>query len=156
MKKNNRKTRTDKIQLTQRDLKQIEKLSSFGLNQVQICSVLGISVDTLRRRLKEDNKELAAVLLKGKTEALTKVAKKAYDLAIKGNVSMIKYYLSTQGGWNENQQITQDESILKDPSEITMDDLVTEMTREERKKFRSILNEMKELQGTVQARIEAA
>jgi IS30 family transposase len=101
----NRKVRTDKFLITETSLVQIEKLAGLGMNMEQIASVLNISPDTLYRRMKEGEFELSAAILRGRTLANMKVAEKAYELALAGDVSMIKYILSSKAGWTEKSQI---------------------------------------------------
>lgn len=102
-----RKTRSDKIVLTDEQYEIMEKLAGLGLTIKQICSIIGVSHQTLYRRLKEDGIEKISVTLsRGRSVAISKVAAKAFDLALEGDSSMIKYILSTQGGWTEKSQIT--------------------------------------------------
>lgn len=102
-----RKTRSDKIVLTDEQFEIMEKLAGLGLTIKQICSIIGISHQTLYRRLKEDGIEKISVTLsRGRSVAISKVAAKAFDLALEGDSSMIRYILSTQAGWTEKSQIT--------------------------------------------------
>lgn len=100
-----RKTRADKISLTESDLDKIEKMASLGLSINQICAILGISTDTFYRRCKESEGKLSATLLKGRSNAILNVSQKAYELALQGDTGMIKYYLSCIAGWSEKTQI---------------------------------------------------
>lgn len=101
-----RKTRCDKISISKEQLIVMEKLAGFGLTVKQICHVLGFSPDTVYRRINEGDDEISATLLRGKSASLSKVAEKAFELALNGDSGMIKYILSTQGGWSEKSQIT--------------------------------------------------
>ncbi|WP_419172629.1 hypothetical protein [Halobacteriovorax sp.] len=49
-----RKTRSEKIVLTDEQYEIMEKLASLGLMIKQICSIIGISHQALYRRLMED------------------------------------------------------------------------------------------------------
>ena len=108
--KQKRKCRSDKVQFSNNDISKIEKMAALGLSTAQIASIFEISSDTLYRRLKENNLDLSAALTRGKAKAICKVAQKAFELALAGDRSMIKYYLSTVGGWSEKSQI-KEESI---------------------------------------------
>ncbi len=100
-----RKVRADKFLITEMSLVQIEKLAGLGMSMEQIASVFNVSPDTLYRRMKEGNAELSAAILRGKTLAIQKVAEKAFELALAGDVGMIRYILSAKGGWSEKSQI---------------------------------------------------
>ena len=127
-----RKVRKDKITFTQKDLKQIETMAGLGFTQQELCSVLGLSIDTLKSRMKEDDNDLSAVFTKGKVNALSKVAKKAYTLAISGNTSMIKYFLSCQRGWTEKVQInTLEEPETSSARKYSLDDITSVLNIEE-------------------------
>lgn len=102
---NKRKIRSDKFLVNEDDLQKIENLAALGLNMDQIASVFGLSADTLYRRCKEGNTDLSASILKGRTRAIQKIAEKAFELALEGDVGLIKYILSCKGGWTEKSQI---------------------------------------------------
>lgn len=99
-----RKTRSDKIEL-KNDLDKIERMASLGLSIDQIAGVVGCSSDTIYRRLKEGDTELSAAILKGRSEAILEVSKKCFELALEGDVGLIKYILSCKGGWTEKTQV---------------------------------------------------
>lgn len=100
-----RSIRSDKFLVTKEDLLKIENLAALGLNMDQIASVFNVSADTLYRRCKEGNSDLSASILKGRTRAIQKIAEKAFELALEGDVGLIKYILSCKGGWTEKSQI---------------------------------------------------
>lgn len=64
---------------------------------------MGVSPDTVYRRISEGCDELSAILQRGKAIAISKVA---YELALEGDSGMIKYILSNQAGWTEKSKIT--------------------------------------------------
>lgn len=149
-----RKQRSDKIKISSKDLKQIEAMAGLGFNQKQICAVLGISEDTLRRRIKEGNQTLSAVISKGKTEALSKVAKKAYTLAISGNTSMIKYFLNCQGGWNEKSQLNEIQPDPRDEREKEIEEMIGEMTKEELDQYEKMITAQIAFESSVKERMK--
>lgn len=101
-----RKIRSDKFLFTDCDIKKIEKMAAFGLSIKQISSIFGVSTDTFYRRCSEENIDLSAAVMRGKAKATCKVAQKCFQLAMAGDTSMIKYWLSSVGGWSEKLQIT--------------------------------------------------
>jgi hypothetical protein len=64
--------------------------------------------------MKEGNIDLSAALTKGKSKALYKIANKAYQLALEGNPSMIKYFLSCRGNWSEKTQVIVETEQVED------------------------------------------
>lgn len=116
---NIRKTRSDKFQFTESDCKKIEKMASLGLSITQISAIFGISTDTFYRRASEDNIDLSAAITRGRARAILKVSNKAYELAMKGDTSMIKYFLSSVAGLNNstNKQVEEVRTITDDELE---------------------------------------
>jgi predicted DNA-binding protein (UPF0251 family) len=153
-----RKTRSDKITFDKKQMKTIERLSGIGLNQAQIAHILNVSVDTLQRRVKEGDMDLSAAIHKGKSKAVGKIAEKAYEIALNGNISMIKYYLSAQGGWVEKPQECEeckrrdDEEAFRKHNLKSFEDLVDAMTDEELSYYRTLLNKQEELFNKVEGR----
>lgn len=126
-----RKTRSDKFNFTNSDMKKIEKMASLGLSISQISTIFGISTDTFYRRANEANCDLSAAITRGKSKATLAVAQKAYELAIAGDTSMIKYYLSSIAGWSEKSQLkNEDEPLYKD-SCSNIQEYMDELTDEE-------------------------
>lgn len=103
-----RKIRSDKFLVSESDLVKIENLAALGLNMDQIASVLNISADTLYRRCSEGDSDLSASILRGRTRAIQQIAEKAFELALEGDVGLIKYILSCKGGWTDKSQIIHD------------------------------------------------
>jgi hypothetical protein len=79
----------------------VSRLAGLGLNMQQVADALGISKDTLERRIKEDER-LQAAVAKGRAKAATKVAETAFRLATSGeHPSMTMFWLKTRLGWRE-------------------------------------------------------
>lgn len=66
------------------DLKRLEELAAQGLAGYQIAQALGISYDTLARRL-EDTAEIAEALKRGEQAAIGTVENALYRNATEGN-----------------------------------------------------------------------
>jgi DNA-binding XRE family transcriptional regulator len=86
------------------DLAAVEKYAAIGLSQEKIAKKLHISPSTLYSR-KRESKEFAEAIERGKLAGETVLASKAFDLAQKGNVHMLKFLLMCQYGWSEKQKI---------------------------------------------------
>ena len=117
-------------------------MAALGLSTTQIASIFGISSDTLYRRLKENNLDLSAAVTRGKAKAICKVAQKAYELALAGDRSMIKYYLSTIGSWSDKPQIKEEsiESTYSKAHLNSVQDALDELSDEELEAIMEIAN----------------
>ena len=89
--------------LTPDQVEQVGKLASV-LKLEDIADFLGISDDTLRRRMHEDPNILRAYK-SGKQRAVAGVATSLLQQAREGNTTAMIFYLKTQAGWRETQNI---------------------------------------------------
>jgi len=89
--------------LTPDQTDQVERLASV-LTLEQIADFLGISDNTLRARMREDPKILAAYK-RGKQRAIAGVATSLLQQAREGNTTAMIFYLKTQAGWRETQRV---------------------------------------------------
>jgi len=100
--------------------KQIEKLASFGLNNIEIGEVVGYDDSTLKRNFEK-------FLIKGRAVLKQKLKRKQIQVALTGNVSMLiwlgKQYLEQKdkmeetGDYNLNVTRTRLEDKLKEERE---------------------------------------
>jgi malonyl CoA-acyl carrier protein transacylase len=89
--------------LSPEELKQIASLAGIGLNTEQIASVMGMSRETLKRRIKETDTE---PIKNGRALALSNVGKTLYQMAVSGkNPAATFFYLKTRGGWREKDRV---------------------------------------------------
>lgn len=100
-----RKTRSDKVTFSEKDLEKIEKLAGLGFTVEEIAVIFGVSKHTLYRRAKETGSQINETIYSGRLKAIGNVAAKAYELSLEGNTAMIKYFLSCRGGWVEKSQV---------------------------------------------------
>lgn len=133
-----RKKRSDKFIFSEIDVKKIEKMASLGLSINQISAIFEISTDTFYRRCKEVDCDLSAAVTRGKAKAICNVAQKAYDLAIQGDTSMIKYYLSSIGGWSEKTQINNETEPPKQGFTVNIQDVLDSLSDEEIEAIRNL------------------
>ncbi len=80
------------------DLSEVERLAARGLSKRQICAALGISPDTLARRVTDD-RTVTEALLRGRARGLADVASALFDKALAGDVAAQRFYLASRGGW---------------------------------------------------------
>jgi hypothetical protein len=92
-----------KRELTPEEIDQVERLAAI-LRMEDIADFLGISDDTLRRRMKEDPDILRAYK-RGKAKAAAGVGTSLLQQARDGNLTAMIFYAKTQMGWRETQQI---------------------------------------------------
>lgn len=118
------------------------------------------AITPIDKKLKEDPTpfELSTmhdtlINMLGKSKAIYKVAHKAYELAIDGNVAMIKYFLSCRGGWSEKLQIIEDNKIDEKQEYIRQIDLALQsMTKDEIEEYQNYANKMVKMMKTAKTR----
>lgn len=97
-----------KMVLSPQDVKAIEAMSGYGMTQVQIAHVLGMSLITFQRRLKDTPIEMGVIdaCQRGKAVAVSNVSKRAYEIAKAGNnPNFTLSWLKCQSGWKETQSV---------------------------------------------------
>ncbi|HDR1228844.1 TPA: LuxR family transcriptional regulator [Pasteurella multocida] len=96
------------------DLARVEALASNGLTQQQIADALGISERTLRDR-KSNSAEFAEAIKRGKAKGIAIVTNKLMEKVKAGNVTAMIFFLKSQAGWKEKQEIdlTNSDNSLK-------------------------------------------
>lgn len=131
-----RKIRKDKITFSPEQIEMMERLAGLGLTVVQICSILGVSHQTLYRRISEDGgDEISETLHRGKAVALSKVAEKAFELALEGDSNMIRYILSSKGGWAPNSQISSTVTIEGGQNPISLSHITEDQIKRMAEKY---------------------
>ncbi len=98
-----RKSGKKLIVLTDEQIQQIEKLSAY-LTAEQMADYLGIGRQTLYDIMKRQP-EVKVNYRKGKTKAIAGVANSLVQKALNGDTSSMIFYLKTQAGWKEKQEI---------------------------------------------------
>ena len=89
-----------RIRITKKNIEDIERLAGLGLNQEAISEFIGFSERTLRRRLNEDERVLAAYK-KGRARGHEYAANCLRRAMAEGEVAAIIFYLKTQCGWSQ-------------------------------------------------------
>lgn len=89
---------------TDEQKKQVQTLTGYGLNQEQIARMLGMHRETLRKWCKDE-------LAKGKDMAYTQALNSLFANIKKGKEASLIFYLKTQHGWKEKQQIEHEGGI---------------------------------------------
>jgi hypothetical protein len=152
-----RKTRSDKIEFTDKDINQIEVMAAMGLTNKQLSAWFSMSEDTFYRRLDEKNINLSAALTRGRSKVQFELANKAYELAIAGNTSMLKYVLGCRFNWSDASHISistsQEESIETD-RKAERANLINAMTRDELKTCEELWGAVADFEDKVKERIE--
>lgn len=86
------------------DLKQVEALAANGLTMQQIADSLGISRTTLQMR-KAENEQFEQAIKRGKAKGIAIVTNKLMEQIKSGNTTAIIFFLKSQAGWKESQQL---------------------------------------------------
>lgn len=89
-----------KIELSLRD---VEEAAAEGLNESEVAARLGVSLDTIQRR-KKDNAEFAAAMKTGRARANAAVSSRLMSLIKKGNLGAIVWYEKTRKGYSDRVQ----------------------------------------------------
>lgn len=111
---------TKKRLLDQKELEQVEKLAGLGLNMKQIGYVVGVSKETMERRMK-DQPEVADAVEKGRAMALAAVTKSAFQQAISGKQpAMTMFWLKCRAGWSETDAEDDKQGEYKAPKSLRL------------------------------------
>lgn len=92
-----------KVVLTDEQRKEVSTLAAI-LNAEQIADYFGISRTTFFQILDRDE-EVSVLYKKGRAKAIGNAAKNIITASNAGSVSASIFYLKTQGGWKETQQL---------------------------------------------------
>lgn len=91
------------IEFDKDQIAQVEALASV-LSVEQIADYFGIGKTTFYE-LMQRQPEISERYKKGKTKAIGNVAQRLLQQAQEGNLTAIIFYLKTQAGWKETQQV---------------------------------------------------
>jgi hypothetical protein len=91
------------IHLTTEQKAEVPTLAAI-LNAEQIADYFGVSRTTFFQILDRDE-EVSVLYKKGRARAIGNAARNIITASNKGNVSASIFYLKTQGGWKETQQL---------------------------------------------------
>jgi len=91
--------------------KQIEKLASFGLNNLEICEVLGYDDTTLKRKFEN-------ILTKGRAVLKQRLKRKQITVALGGNVVMLIWLGKQYLGQTEKVEESGDYNITLNKKRI--------------------------------------
>lgn len=109
------------LEPTDKDRKQVETLSGFGLPLLQIAALTcgGIDENTLRKYFETE-------LITGKAKANSKVGQTLFQKATGGDTSAMIWWTKTQMGWKETKTVEVEHSgtiASKPAAEMTDDEL---------------------------------
>lgn len=107
--------------LTDEELDQIEKLAGI-LTSEQLSDFLGIGRTTFYE-IMERQPAVSERYKRGRARAVGSVAKSLIQQAQEGNISAAIFYLKTQAGWKEKQEIdhtSSDGSMSPKPTRIEL------------------------------------
>lgn len=87
---------------TDEQRKVVKAMAGYGMKQSDICSVIGISENTLRKHYINE-------LGSGGAEANAKVAESLYRQAITGNTTAAIFWAKARMNWSEKNVVAQEE-----------------------------------------------
>lgn len=85
------------LEFTDEQRQEVEKLSSLGITQEEIASIMGCTAKTL-------SKHCNAEFKRGKAKANAKVAERLFNKTIDDTTAMI-FWLKTQARWSERVDV---------------------------------------------------
>lgn len=97
--------------------KQVETLSGMGIPYEQLCSLLGICDDTLRKYYQEE-------LVSGKGKANAKIAQCLFNKATGGDTTALIFWAKTQMRWKETSGV---ELTGKDGAAVEINDVTQKL-----------------------------
>jgi len=117
------------VVISEEQLDQIEKLAAF-LNTEQMCDYLGIAARTFLA-IRDRQPEVSAAYKRGKAKAVASVAKGLLQNALDGDTPSQMFYLKTQAGWREKQQldVVSSDGSMTPKTELTGDALRKELDK---------------------------
>ncbi len=93
--------RSDKIELSEKDIQQLEIMSGLGVKVSEMAAIIGMSKKTLERRIAEDF-VISDALEKGRAKANTKVTESLYRMAVSGkHPSATFFWMKCRCNWSE-------------------------------------------------------
>jgi len=114
--------------ITDAQLEQIEKLASV-LSKQQIADYLGVGRTTFYD-IEQRQPEVAEHYNRGKSKAIDSVAQGLLQKAQSGDTQSAIFYLKTQAGWKEKQDINHTSSDGSMSPKENNSDLITEALKE--------------------------
>jgi len=143
----------NKSSFKKKDLLIVEESASHGANQRQIADYLGVHESTLRRLLKSDRK-LTEHVKKGKDRANQAIQGKMFEVAMKGNVSMLIFWAKARFGWRETSVMEHIGGEIPIKTEIkTVVDL-SKLSVVELKKLRDLKEQEVEIKSKAHTHVE--
>lgn len=103
VKKTGRPKGSLKINFNEEELRRVETLAGYGLNQTEVASVIGICPRTLLK-YKDNSEAFNAAWTRGKQKAKAYVAGKLMQKIDEGDLPAIKWYEQTRCGLSEKIQ----------------------------------------------------
>jgi hypothetical protein len=94
-----------RIELTEKDLANMEMLAGLGLSLKKIAAVVGMDENTLCAR-KKDSALINGILERGRAKAEARVGKSLYERAVEGDVAAIRWWEMTRAGRTVEQRAT--------------------------------------------------
>jgi len=114
-----KKTGRPRIEITAEQLRQIETLAGYGLTLQEIARVVGISLETLKRR-KKDTEAVDEAIARGRASAAASVARKLFQLATEGCLSAIIWYERTRCGRSEKNIVEHVGSVQSEQAKVVV------------------------------------
>lgn len=104
---------TREIIVTPKMIEEVKRLSGLGLKRTDIAAYFGIAYSTLKKKATE-NLDLRIAFRQGKAEQTAEVAGELIQQIRDGNTTATVFYLKTQAGWKEPDNVVNQEEEDED------------------------------------------
>ena len=92
------------------DWETFDTILQFGPTRQMCADILGCSIDTIKRRVKEKHKmPFEEYMNKMFAPTRLKLQQKALSMALKGDRTMLIFSLKNKCGWKDNPELMEDE-----------------------------------------------
>lgn len=96
-----------RLEITHRDLHQIQQFAAIGLTKREIAMMIGITAKQLH--VWEKHAEVADAIQRGRANGLAMAGKKLYDKVVAGDMTAIIWFEKTRGKRSERVQVVNED-----------------------------------------------
>lgn len=99
------------LEITARDLRQIEQFAGIGMTRAEIAHLIGITARQLHRW--QEKPEVLAAIERGRARSLSVVGKKLFEKAKQGDTTAIIWFEKTRGRRSERIQVVNEDDAAR-------------------------------------------
>lgn len=126
-----------KLEINEKTLKEIERLSEQRFTQQQMHEYFGIGHDTWYSLVKK-HPEMSDIIKRGRAKSYGFVVSKLMQQINDGNITAIIFFLKTQGKWSESCDKRDLDGEFED-KQIASEVVISEDPREAEKQYKKMI-----------------